>query len=120
MGVARGALTGVLTAGTARGALVDTTALVNALSKKTIGGAGLDVLEEEGFIKEEAQLLASNFPKKKLENLLENHLLLTFENVIITPHIAFYSAEALKRILDITVNNINCIAEKKECEALIQ
>jgi len=105
---------------TSRGAVVDTTSLVKALSARKIGGAGLDVLEEEGFIKEEAQLLANSFPKKKLENILENHLLLTFDNVIITPHIAFYSEEALKRILDITIENIKCISGNKKCDALIQ
>ena len=104
---------------TARGAIVETDALVKALASKKLGGAGLDVLEEEGFIKEEAELLSSNFPKKKLENLLENHLLLTFENVIITPHIAFYSEEALKRILDITINNVKCISDNKKCEARV-
>jgi D-lactate dehydrogenase len=111
---------GSLLINTARGAVVDTTALVKALSSGKIGGAGLDVLEEEGFIKEEAQLIANNFPRDKIENILENHLLLTFDNVIITPHLAFYSEEALKRILDISVNNIKCILGNKKCEALIK
>ncbi len=105
---------------TARGAIVDTDALVKALAGKKIGGAGLDVLEEENSIKEEAQLLASNFPRKKLENLIENHMLLTFDNVIITPHIAFYSEEALKRILDITIENIKCITGNKICKAIVK
>jgi len=105
---------------TARGAIVDTDALVKALAGKKIGGAGLDVLEEENSIKEEAQLLASNFPRKKLENLIENHMLLTFDNVVITPHIAFYSEEALKRILDITIENIKCITDGKKCEAIVK
>jgi D-lactate dehydrogenase len=111
---------GALLINTARGALVDTGSLVKALASKYLGGAGLDVLEEEGFIKEEAQLLSLDFPKKKLENLLENHLLLTFDNVIITPHIAFYSEEALKRILDITIDNIRCIADNKKSGALVK
>ena len=51
------------------------------------------------LIKEEIQLLSKNFPKENLQNLLENHLLLTFDNVIITPHNAFNSVEALQRIL---------------------
>jgi D-lactate dehydrogenase len=111
---------GALLINTARGGLVDTTALVKALSSGKLGGAGLDVLEEEGLIKEEAQLLSSKFPKERLKNLLEDHLLLTFGNVIITPHMAFYSTEALQRILDITIRNIECISKNKVCEAIVE
>lgn len=105
---------------TARGGLIETRALVKALVKKDLGGAGLDVLEEESLIKEEAQLLSKNFPKENLKNLLENHLLLTFDNVIITPHNAFNSGEALKRILDVTIENIRCILMKRECGNLVK
>ena len=48
---------------TARGGLVETEALLKALSDGTLSGVGLDVLEEECFIKEEAQLLSKEFPK---------------------------------------------------------
>lgn len=105
---------------TARGGIVDTTALVKALASGRLGGAGLDVLEEEGIIKEEAELLSTNFSREKLENLLENHLLLTFSNVIITPHIAFYSEEALKKILDISIENIYSIIKNKESRNLVK
>lgn len=98
---------------TARGGLIETKALVKALADGDIGGAALDVLEEESLIKEEIQLLSKNFPKENLENLLQNHLLLTFDNVIITPHNAFNSKEALQRILDTTLENINSILNKK-------
>lgn len=101
---------------TARGSLIETKALVEALSKGDLGGAGLDVLEEESLIKEEVQLLSKNFPKENLENLLQNHLLLTFDNVIISPHNAFNSQEALQRILDTTVENIKIVSENKACK----
>lgn len=103
---------------TARGGLIDTHALVKALAKGDLGGAALDVLEEESLIKEEIQLLSKNFPKENLKNLLENHLLLTFDNTIITPHNAFNSQEALQRILNTTINNINCIKRGK-CKNLV-
>ncbi|MBU2612417.1 MAG: hydroxyacid dehydrogenase [Nanoarchaeota archaeon] len=105
---------------TARGGLIDTKELVKALGSKKLGGAGLDVLEEEGLIKEEAELLSTNFPKEKIESLLENHILLTFNNVIITPHMAFYSEEALKRILDTTIENIDSIIKNKPCDSLVK
>ena len=104
---------------TSRGGIIDTGALVKALASKHLVGAGLDVLEEESLIKEEAQLLSKNFPKEKLQNLIENHMLLTFDNVIITPHNAFNSKEALQRILDTTIENIKCISKGK-CENIVK
>jgi len=93
---------------TARGGLIETQALLKALSSGILAGAGLDVLEEECFVKEEAQLLSKEFPKTcDLKTVLQNHILLQQKNVIITPHNAFNSREALKRILDATVENIN-------------
>jgi D-lactate dehydrogenase len=104
---------GAILINTARGGLVETGALVKALHKGILGGAGLDVLEEEKLIKEERQLLSRNFPKENLKNLLRNHLLLTYDNVIITPHNAFNSKEALIRILDTTINNIKAFIKHK-------
>ncbi len=98
---------GALLINTARGALIDTDALVRGLDKKIIGGAGLDVLEEEQFSGEDAQVMSHHFPKQKsLRIILENHILAQKENVIITPHNAFNSIEAVERILDTTAQNI--------------
>jgi D-lactate dehydrogenase len=99
---------------TARGGLIDTTALLQALNDKTLAGAGLDVLEEECFIKEEAELLSNiNSKTCDMQTMLENHVLLLKENVVITPHSAFDSKEALERILDTTIENINAFAKNK-------
>ena len=97
---------GALLINTARGGLVETNALVWALDEGIVGGAGLDVLEGEELVKEERQLLSKDFSKDKLATALRNHILLHRENVVITPHIAFDSTEALHRILETTVHNI--------------
>jgi D-lactate dehydrogenase len=99
---------------TARGGLIETEALLRALSNGTLSGAGLDVLEEECFVKEEAQLLSKEFPKTcDLKTALQNHILLQQKNVIVTPHNAFNSQEALMRILDTTILNIQSFIKNK-------
>lgn len=104
---------GALLINTARGGLVDTDALVWALDQGKVGGAGLDVLEGEELVKEERQLLEKDFPKERLITLLKNHILLHRENVVITPHIAFDSREALQRILETTVSNLRGFLENR-------
>jgi len=71
---------------TGRGGLVDEAALADALNNKRIAGAGLDVLSTE--------------PPQ------QNNPLLTAKNCIITPHIAWASGAARKRLMDVVVNNV--------------
>lgn len=92
---------------TSRGGLVETEALVAALQSGVLAGAGLDVLEEEGFVQEEVALLNTGHPSEsQLKTALADHALMQMENVIITPHNAFHTTEAMRRILDTTVGNI--------------
>jgi D-lactate dehydrogenase len=92
---------------TARGAVVETDALVEALKNETLAGAGLDVLEEEGDMSDELALLTAAHPKEEeLKIALENHYLITHPRVIVTPHNAFNTTEAIERILDTTIENI--------------
>jgi len=63
-------------------------------------------LEEEPLLREEKELLSRKFDKEKLLSVLEGHMLFKHPQVVITPHNAFNSTEALTRILEITVQNI--------------
>jgi D-lactate dehydrogenase len=98
---------GGLLINTARGGLVATEALLWALEEGIVGGAGLDVLEEEEAIREERELLSKRFDEEKLRSVVRNHILLKRDDVIITPHIAFNSREAVERILTTTMENIS-------------
>lgn len=92
---------------TARGAVVETDALVEALKSGIIAGAALDVLEEEGDMNDELALLTSPHPKEsELKTVLENHYLINHPRVIVTPHLAFNTTEAIERILNTTIENI--------------
>lgn len=98
---------GAVLINTARGAIVETEAIVEALNKGILSGAALDVLEEETNLKNEKKLLLEReLDDNDLRTILENHVLIGMENVIVTPHNAFNSKEALTRILDTTVTNI--------------
>ena len=105
---------GALLINTSRGANIETDAICKALDKKILGGAGLDVLEEECFVKEDKEVMSKHYPKKcNMKTIIENHTLAQKNNVIITPHNAFNSIEALERILETTIENINSFKKGK-------
>jgi len=92
---------------TARGSVIETRALVKALSENKIAGAGLDVVEEEPIVREERELVSSLFHQTHdLGAILSGQILLRFNNVIITPHNAFNTDEAVHRTLDTTIDNV--------------
>ncbi|HSW97787.1 MAG TPA: NAD(P)-dependent oxidoreductase [Candidatus Saccharimonadales bacterium] len=96
---------------TARGGLVDTQAILLGLEQEILAGVGLDVLEGEDELIDEVTLLHKQYQNvSKMKTLLYNHILLTHPKVLITPHNAFNSKEALQRILDVTIANIKSFA----------
>lgn len=85
---------------TSRGGLVDTKALIMALKRKQLGAVGLDVYEEEeGLFYRDHSLDAID------DDFLAR--LLTFPNVLITGHQAFFTEEALKEIARKTLGNLD-------------
>jgi D-lactate dehydrogenase len=97
---------GVTLINTSRGALVDTLAVIEALKSGKIGLLGLDVYEEE------ADLFFEDLSNRVLSDDVFTRLL-TFPNVIITGHQAFFTAEALENIAMTTIGNLTA-AERGE------
>lgn len=94
---------------TARGELVDTKALVDLLQSNHLAGAALDVIEGEELLKqdEEVALLRSgNIKPADVEHSIEISLLKKTPNVIISPHNAYNTVEAINRINQTTAKNI--------------
>ena len=97
---------------TARGEHIETQALYNALMNKEIAGAGLDVLESEETISDTDYLTDINrLNVHTLKQTVLNTRLQQLDNVIITPHIAYNTKEAIQRILETTMSNIDNFVE---------
>jgi D-lactate dehydrogenase len=97
----------VMIINTSRGQLIDTRALISALKNKTIGSAGLDVYEEEN------DYFFEDFSGGVLSDDVLARLL-TFNNVLITSHQAFFTKEALHNIAETTLSNIKDFFDEKE------
>ncbi len=97
---------------TSRGAVVDTEALATALQKGKLAGAALDVLEEEGHMKDELQFFTHTEGKDyNVKTALVNYVLIDMPNVIVTPHNAFNTREALVRIITTSAENLALFAD---------
>lgn len=90
---------GAMLINTSRGALVDTRAVIDALKSRRLGALGLDVYEEEDKL----------FFEDSSEDLITDDVfarLLTFPNVMITGHQAFFTHQAIRNIAETTIANV--------------
>lgn len=99
---------GVMLINTSRGALIHTTAVIDALKSRQIGYLGLDVYEQE------SNLFFENLSEEVIEDDVFQRLL-TFPNVLITGHQAFFTEDALKNIADTTLSNITDVESGRPC-----
>lgn len=98
---------GVVLVNTSRGALIDTQAVVEALKTGSVGALGLDVYEEEGDL----------FFEDLSSHVIQDDTfarLLTFPNVLITGHQAFFTEEAMTNIAETTLSNVTAFEEDGE------
>lgn len=94
---------GFMLVNTSRGAVVDTKAVIESLKSGKIGGLAIDVYEEEGDL----------FFRDLSEHVIQDDVfarLLTFPNVLITAHQAFFTREAVRNIADTTIGNLIAFA----------
>ncbi|MGM0516409.1 MAG: 2-hydroxyacid dehydrogenase [Pseudomonadota bacterium] len=100
---------GVVLVNTARGGIIDTSAVIEGLKSGRVGALALDVYEHEGAL----------FFEDRSDEILHDDLfarLLTFPNVLITGHQAFLTQEALDQIARQTIANLTCIETGMACE----
>jgi len=98
---------GVILINTSRGAIIDSKALLDAISEGIVGGAGLDVYEgEKAYFFENRS--DSNIQDEVLTRLIASH------NVIVTSHQAFLTEEALVNISTSTLDSIKEFTSGKE------
>ncbi len=91
---------------TSRGPVVETEAILWALEEGILAGAGLDVLEEEEALDKPWLLFDSYINRDNLQELVTAHILREKPNVLITPHNAFNTKEAVERIVKTSCENI--------------
>ncbi|WP_035501371.1 2-hydroxyacid dehydrogenase [Fusobacterium gonidiaformans] len=100
---------GVMIVNTGRGRLIDTIDLIEALKDKKVGAAALDVYEEE----------AGYFFEDMSSSIIEDDILgrlLSFNNVLLTSHQAYFTKEAFRDITLTTLENIQSFLQGKELE----
>jgi D-lactate dehydrogenase len=99
---------GVMLINTSRGALIDTQAVIKGLKASKIAALGLDVYEQE------AELFFENLSDQIIQDDIFERLM-TFPNVLVTAHQAFFTQEALQNIAETTLQNISDFENGRDC-----
>lgn len=99
---------GVMLINTSRGALIDTTAVIQGLKSQRLGALGLDVYEQE------SDLFFEDLSNRIIQDDVFERLM-TFHNVIVTGHQAFFTKEALQNIAETTLSNITDLEQRQSC-----
>ncbi len=98
---------GVVLINTARGALIESEALIRAIEEKRVGAAGLDVVEDEFGL----------YYYDRKSDVLTNRelsLLRSFPNVTVTHHMAFYTDNCVRTVVEDSLKSCKCFMEGKE------
>ena len=104
---------GVILLNTSRGKLINAKDLVDCLEKGMIGGVGLDVFEDE------EEYFLNDMSNSYIRDA-ELSILLSMPNVVITAHQAFFTKEALEKIVSTTLSNIKEYIETGKCENIVE
>jgi D-lactate dehydrogenase len=99
---------GAMLVNTSRGALVDTTAVIDALKSRLLGALAIDVYEQESalFFQDHSFEIPDDEVFQRL---------MTFPNVLVTGHQGFFTKEALTEIATVTLQNLQCFAGQRDC-----
>lgn len=103
---------GVYLINTARGLLIDTAALIDGLKSGKVAGAGLDTYENE------SPLFTHDLRGKEIKDPLFNELR-ELENVIVTPHVAFYTDTAVKNMVRLSLNSAKSVIETGTADSIV-
>jgi D-lactate dehydrogenase len=104
---------GVMIVNTSRGGLIDTEALIQAVQSGKVAAVGLDVYEEE----------EGKFFRDLSDEVMDDEVLarlMTFPNVLLTSHQAFFTHEAMTTIAETTLQNLSDFAEGRENANLLR
>jgi len=103
---------GVILVNTSRGGLIDTSALIKGLKENHFGAVGMDVYEKEQeyFFQDASDSIIQDDQLSRL---------LSFHNVFVTGHQAFFTEEALQGIAETTLSNFRAFSSGSECKNIV-